>query len=217
MSRPIVFGQASFPHVRSILFALAEKDVAYRVQAREAAPLLDADASATSNLGEPLIEVGGRIIRGSETVLRFVEDAFSGPPLQPTDAIERARMNRALELTYREAVITLGSRIAGRYLAALVNEWLEPTPSEVLADARRTVGELEEVLKDGPFLAGVVFSLADIALSSLLDTIMETPDGDLIAASDSKLRRWWSRVSAREAFQLTRPKGGALFGFMHAA
>jgi glutathione S-transferase len=217
MSRPIVFGQPSYPHVRSILFALTEKDVAYRVQASEAVPLLDAYASAISNLGEPLIELGGRIIRGTETILRFVEDTFSGPQLQPSDAIERARMNRALELNYREAVITLGSRIAGRYLAGLVNEWLDPTPSEVLANARRTVGELEEILKDGPFFAGAVFSLADIALSSLLDTIMETPDGDLIAASDSNLRRWWSRVSAREAFQLTRPKGCALFGFLHAA
>jgi glutathione S-transferase len=133
--------------------------------------------------------------------------------------IERARMNRALELNYREAVITLGSRIGGRYLAALVsNEWLDPTPSEaIFADAGRTVAELEHLLKDDLFFAGTVFSLADIALSSLLDSLMETPDGDRIVPPDSDLRLWWERVSARNAFQLTKPKGGALFGFMYAA
>jgi hypothetical protein len=38
--------------------------------------------------------------------------------------------------------------------ASLRQKTLESTLSGVLADARRTVGELEEILKDGPFLAG---------------------------------------------------------------
>jgi len=217
MSRPTVYGPASSLHVRSILFALREKDVIYRVQSREASPVL-ASGSCRQRM-EPVIEGGDRLVEGTETALRFVEDAFGGPSLQPTDHFDRSRMNRALELNYREAVTTLGSRIAGRYVAALVSdEWPDPTAAEtVLADARRTVSEFETVLADGPFIAGTTFSLADVAVSSLLDNIMDTPDGALVVPAGSALRAWWDRVSVRDAFKATRPEGGALFGFMYPA
>ena len=217
MSRPTVYGHSAHLHVRSLLFALSEKDVVYRVQLPEAVPLLGGEVAPRAKFGEPVLDVGGQIVQGAETTLRFVADAFTGPALQPADVRERARMNRALELNYREAVTTLGSQIAGRYIAALVSsDWLDPKPSEdVLADARKTAGEFERILKDDAFLAGPSFSLADIALASLLDNIMETPDRELVVPADSKLGLWWARVSARAAFQATRPKGGALFGFLY--
>jgi glutathione S-transferase len=219
MSRPILYGQPAHLHVRSVLFALAEKDVVYRVQPRDELPLLGDRSSPQARFGEPVLDVGGHLVQGVETTLRFVADAFAGPSLQPSDAYERARMNRALELIYREAVTTLGSQIAGRYIAALVStDWLDPKPSEdVLADARKTIAEFETIMRDDPFLAGPAFSLADIALAALLDNIMETPDRDLVVPADSKLGLWWERVSARRAFQATRPRGGALFGFMYPA
>jgi len=104
-----------------------------------------------------------------EVALRFVEDGFLGPRLQPEDPFERAQMNLALEIHYREAVVTIGLRITGRYLAAMVaNEWLDPATSEaILRDARKIVATFEALLGTGPFLAGNQFSLADIALASL--------------------------------------------------
>ena len=215
MSRPIVYGHSAHLHVRALLFALAEKEVVFRLQPQNALPLLG--AASDHLFGEPVLEVGGHFVQGPETTLRFVADAFSGPALQPADARDRARMNRALELNYREAAVSLGSRIAGRYLAALVTEsWFDSKSSEdILADARRTVTKFEGILKDDPFLAGPEFSLADIALASLLDNIMIAPDGDLALPANTKLRLWWERVSERKAFRLTRPKGGALFGFMY--
>jgi glutathione S-transferase len=216
MSRPIVYGQPAHLHVRSVLFALAEKDVVYRVKPRDEMPLLGGQ-SPGGRFGVPILDVGGHLVQGAETVLRFVADAFAGPALQPAEARERARMNSALELNYREATSTLGSQIAGRYIAALVSsDWLDPKPSEdVLADARKTVAEFERILRDDPFLAGPVLSLADIALASLLDNIMETPDRELVVPANSRLGLWWGRVSSRRAFQATRPEGGALFGFMY--
>jgi glutathione S-transferase len=180
-------------------------------------PLPGAEDAPNTKFGEPVLDVGGQIVLGAETTLRFVADAFAGPALQPTEPHERARMNRALELNYREAGVTLGSQIVGPYIAALVSaDWIDPTPSAVvLADARKTIAEFERLLKDDPFLAGSAISLADIALASLLDHVMDTPDRDLIVPEDTKLRLWWERVSARNAFKTTKPRGGALSGFLY--
>jgi glutathione S-transferase len=215
MSRPTVYGNSAHLHVRALLFALEEKEVVFRLQPRDTRPLLG-DAP-DSGFGEPVLEVGGHFVQGPETTLRFVADAFVGPALQPADAHDRARMNRALELNYREAAVSLGYRIGGRYLAAMVTSgWFDSKSSEeLLADARKTVVEFERILKDDPFLAGAEPSLADIAIASLFDTVMATPDGDLVLPHGTKLRLWWERVSARPAFQTTRPKGGALFGVLH--
>ena len=46
MSRTVVFGQASYLHVRSLLFALDEKGVAYRLQPAETMPVLSAENEA---------------------------------------------------------------------------------------------------------------------------------------------------------------------------
>ncbi len=159
----------SYLHVFSVLFALAEKGVAYRLQPADAAPLLSTERERAAAQGEPIIEVGGKLVTGVEVALCFVADGFLGPRLQPEDPFERAQMNLALEIHYREAVVTIGLRITGRYLAAMVaNEWLDPATSEaILRDARKIVATFEALLGTGPFLAGNQFSLADIALASL--------------------------------------------------
>ena len=218
MSRAVVFGQASHLHVHSLLFALAEKGVAYRLQPGDPVLLTTAEEGGRAAIKEPALEVGGRLVRGAEPTLRFVEDGFLGPSLQPEDPFERAQMNRSLEIHYREAAITLGSRIVNRYLSAMVlGEWVDPTPAEsVLRDARRTVASFEEILGAGPFLAGTQFSLADIAVACLFDNIMELPEGSLVAPDGTPMREWWNRIRERKAFLATRPKNGPLFGLVEA-
>jgi glutathione S-transferase len=219
MSRAVVFGQASYLHVHSVLFALTEKGVTYRLQPADAAPVLLADAEHAITAGEPAIEVGGKLVRDKDVALRFVEDGFLGPRLQPEDPFERAQMNLALETRYREAVVTMGSRITRRYLTAIVaNEWLDPAPSEaIVRDARRTVATFESILGTGPFLAGNQFSLADVAIACLFDNIMELPEGSVVVPDGTPMRDWWNRVRTREAFLAVRPKIGPQFGLLQSA
>ena len=218
MSRAVVFGQASYLHVHSLLFALAEKGVAYRLQPADAMPIPSTEDGRSVAAREPALEVGGKLVRGAESALRFVEDAFVGPRLQPEDPFERAQMNRALEIYYREAVITIGSRIVNRYLAAIItSEWIDPAPAEsVLHDARRTVESFEEILGPGPFIAGRQFSLADIAVACLFDNIMELEEASLVVPDGTPMRDWWNRVRVRKAFVATRPKAGPLFGLVES-
>jgi glutathione S-transferase len=218
MSRPIVYGQPFHLHVRSVHIALREKAVSYRPEPNERLTIVDRDASRISQFGEPVLDVAGFVVEGVETILRYVAEGFSGPALQPSDPRDRVRMNRALELNYAEAGTTLGYKVAGRYLAGVFShEWMDPELSnDILREAGKTVGAFERLLRDDPFLAGQTYSIADIAVSALLDNIIDTPASELVLPQGSKLRDWWDRVSARPAFVATRPKGGALFGFWYA-
>src|SRR5258706_9219404 len=190
MSRTIVYGQPFHLHVRSVLFALKEKQVAYRLESRDRLEIPAKHASRGSGFSEPVLDVGGFVVEGAETALRFVADGFTGPALQPAEPRERARMNRALELNYAEASTTLGLKIAGHYLAAVyVTEWLDPQVSnDIFSNARKTVDQFERLLGSDQFLAGDRLSIADVAFGALLDSIMETPEGDLLVPQGTNLR-----------------------------
>src|SRR5579859_6722226 len=68
MSRPTVYGHSAHLHVRALLFALAEKEVVFRVQPQDALPLLG--AAPDQLFGEPVLDVGGHFVQGPETTLR---------------------------------------------------------------------------------------------------------------------------------------------------
>jgi len=222
MARPIIFGHGSHPHVRSVTFALAEKDVTYTLLPREEAPF--GPGSSTQrvnlhcNLGEPALEYRGQIVSGADTVLRFVDDAFPGPRLQPAEALGKARMNRAMELYFREGVHTMGRQLAYRYLVAILSGEHAADLSEVqLAEAQNTAAELEHILAQGPFFAGDEFSLADIAIGALFENLTKLPDYKTVVAPDSSLNQWWARVSARSAFQITQDGVAPIVGLIHLA
>jgi glutathione S-transferase len=207
MTRPVIFGDPSSIFVRGILIALAEKGVSYGIAAEAEQPLV---GSGERLPGEAVMEHGGFVVRGTGPILRYIDDALPGPRLQPEAPRQRARMNRALEIHFGEAAPALGGRIVGRHFAeVLTGEWIAPASNENLpAAAQRTIDRLSEVLDQGPFFAGDMFTLADAALAPLFSYLMPLPEAALLLAPSSPLRSWWRLVSERESIRSTRSKTG---------
>ena len=207
MAYPVIFGDPSSIFVRGILIALAEKGMPYGLAAESELPL----ANASERLaGEIVIEHGGFVLGGADSILRYIDEAFPGPQLQAEAPRQRARMNRALEIHFGEAAPILGSEIVGRNLAsALTGEWTSSSlPESVETSARRTLSRMTEVLANGPFFAGDMFSLADAAVAPLFAYFMPLPEADALIAPASPLRAWWRRLVERESFRSTRPASG---------
>lgn len=127
-------------------------------------------------------------------------------------------MDRALEVYYEEATVTLGWRVAAPWVHAIATS----TPVAKMAaahvgEARRTVGTLEGFLSADPYFAGDGLSLADVAISSLFEHLSTFDDYQRLVPLGSSLREWFSRVSARAAFESTRQRGGAIPGLVLAA
>lgn len=204
MARPIVIGNPLSPHVRALTLALAEKDVTFSIEGPQ--------------LAQPKMQWGESTVDGALACLRHIDQKVARVPLEPRDDAGRASMNRALDLYYREAVLTLGRQVAGPYILAMVighHAW--PMPEEHVAEGLRTVASLESELGPGRFFGGDALSMADIAIGALFEPLSEVPEyGDLVRP-DSPLRPWFKRMASRTAFELTRQSGGSVASLYLAA
>jgi len=207
MPQPVIFGDPSSIMVRGILIVLTEKCIPYRLAEESEQPRGDLGEQLP---GETVIEHGGFLVRGAESILRYVDEALPGARLQPEAPRQRARMNRALEIFFREAVPVLGGEILRRNLAsAFTDEWISPDLPETVARlARRAVGRLSEVLDGGPFFAGDMFTLADAAVAPLFAYLMPLPEGEALIARASPLGSWWGRMLERDSLRRTKPENG---------
>ncbi len=184
MPQPVIFGDPSSIFVRGILIVLMEKGIPYRLAEESEQPAGDLGEQLP---GETVIEHSGLLVRGAESILRYVDEALPGARLQPEALRQRARMNRALEIFFREAVPVLGGEILRRNLAsAFTDEWISPDP----------------------FFAGDMFTLADAAVAPLFAYLMPLPEGEALIARASPLRSWWGRMLERDSMRGTKPENG---------
>lgn len=204
MARPIIIGNPLSPHVRALTFALAEKDVTFSIDG----PLL----------AQPRMQWGESQVEGALACLRHVDQAVQRIPLEPAEDARRASMYRALDLYYREAVLTLGRHVAGPYILAIVigaHAW--PMPEEHYVAGLRTVASLENELGNGPFFGGNALSMADVAISALFEPLSEVPEYGELVRLDSPLRPWFERMTKRSAFEVTKQTGGSVASLYLAA
>lgn len=222
MKQPTVIGDQVSPHVRALVFALAEKDIVCKIESPSSSEALarfsGAPESGHASLAEPRLLWNHHQIVGREACLRFVDEMTDRNPLMPKADADRQRVEAALALYYREAVLTLGWQVAAPYLLAIVTGTelvpILPEPSE---QARETVDKLEKLLGLAAFFGGERLSLADIALSALFEHFSTFREYQALVSSGSSLRGWYQRVSMRSAFDLTRQTGGSIPGLFQAA
>lgn len=222
MKKPTVIGNRVSPHVRALVFALAEKDIVCKLECSFAKDdpaqyfvTSDSDQGAST---DPQLLWNHHHLVGQEECLRFVDTMTDRNPLVPTNNADRERVEEVLDLYYREAVFTLGRNVAAPYLSAIVTgTQVQPLLTERMNDGRETVIKLERHLGSASFFGGQMLSLADIALSSLFEHLCTFREYQALVPSGSSLRSWYQRVSTRSAFDLTRQEGGSIPGLFQAA
>ena len=138
------------PYVQRAAIALAEKGVPFE---RRDVDLADKPDwfKAMSPLGKvPLLQVGDQVLFESAVIVEYLEDTQS-PALHPADPLARARHRAWMEM---------GSSI-------LADIWtIETTADRAAFEAkvallRTKFQRLEAELGDGPYFAGLRFSLVD--------------------------------------------------------
>ena len=222
MKQPTVIGDQVSPHVRALVFALAEKDIVCKIESPSSSEALarfsSAPESERASLAEPRLLWNHHQIIGREECLRFVDEMTDRNPLMPKGDADRQRVEASLALYYHEAVLTLGWQVAVPYMLAIVTGTpLVPILPQQSEEARETVGKLESLLGTSAFFGGETLSLADIALSALFEHLSTFREYQTLVSSGSSLRGWYQRVSTRSAFDLTRQAGGSIPGLFQAA
>lgn len=181
-----LYGIAGSPNVRGAMLGLAEKGVEYELIAVPP-PFKDAD------------HLSRYLFYETQAILRYVDQAFAGPALQPKDAREAARMNQILGIVDCHLFKTWSGEIAFERLIA--PNFLGTPPSleaiEAAVPMARRCAEALELLISAPYLTGENFSLADIRLLPHLAWFRPTPEGKMILADKPILSLWFRQVSER--------------------
>ncbi len=210
MAHPIVYGPAGSVHVWSVRLALAEKGVAHQL-----VPVAFGAAREEPHLSRhpfakvPAFEHEGFSLYETEAILRYVDERFSGPPLQPEDVFEWSRMNQLIGIHGAYAYPAIGAQILRNHplIPHLFGQTLDQSAiAAALPQARLCLCEIARLMAEGPFLAGPHLSLADLMLFPLLHYFASVPEGEAAFAEHAKLRDWLKRIETRPSVAVTRPE-----------
>jgi glutathione S-transferase len=194
-----LYGTAGSPNVRGAMLVLAEKGVDYDLIAVPP-PFKDPDHMARNPFGRvPVMEHDGFVLYETQAILRYVDQVFEGPALQPSNAREVARMNQILGIIDCYVFKAWSGEIAFERIVA-PNFFKRPSNLEVIERAvpmARTGAEVLDDLVSAPYLTGSTYSLADIRLVPHFAWFQHTPEGEAILAGKGSLLEWFKKVSER--------------------
>ena len=179
-AQPCVFGADYSVYVRIARLCLVEKGIEYQsvpldIFAEEGPP---ADYLARHPFGRiPAFEHGGFSLYETGAIARYIDEAFEGPKLQPSDAVRRARCNQLISIADNYAYPQL---VWGIYVERVSKPGRGvPTDEEKLADAvskaRTCLTAMSGLMEDGPWLVGEQLTLADIYAAPMFDYFLMAP------------------------------------------
>jgi glutathione S-transferase len=209
MGESVLYGAAYSVYVRAVRLVLAEKCVAYRLEevdvfGPEGVP---AAHRARHPFGRiPAFEHDGFRLYESGAISRYIDEAFAGPPLQPTAPRSRARLNQAIAILDNYAYRCLVWDIFVERVRAPAQGRLadEARIAAALPLAETSIAALEAIMGEGRFLAGDAISLADLHAAPMIAYFALAREGSALLARHPRFSAWWERMRSRPSHAATR-------------
>lgn len=210
MARPTLYGADYSVYVRIARLALLEKGVAHElvpldIFAEGGPPAWYVELHPFRKI--PALEHEGLRLFETSAIVRYVDEAFAGPALQPADAQARAVMNQIVGLldayAYRALVWdiyveTVSKPRDGR----TVNQDLVDAALPVAALCLATLARLK---RPGDWLLGDQLTLADLHAAPIFAYFTKAPLAAPMLQRHDDLAAWWERIRARASFAATEP------------
>jgi glutathione S-transferase len=178
----------------------------------------------------PTLVHDGHVVIESGVINEYVDEVFPDKPLKPADPLARARMRVFCKMADEYALpatrVPTWTRTKAAQLQAMSTEEFDRVVSETaLVDHQMKLKALrgegfskkefdeaygrmdyvfarsEAALGEGPYLAGAMYSLADIAILPYIHAFREVrPE---LMTTHPRTTEWYERVMARPAVQAT--------------
>ncbi|MEO9336603.1 glutathione S-transferase family protein [Mesorhizobium sp. SB112] len=195
-------------YVRIARMALLEKRVSW--QHVEVDPFEDIPASylALNPFGRvPTLEHDGFVLFETSAIIRYVDEAFDGPRLQPKTPRERARMNQIIAIIDSYGYWPMVRQVFAQriFAPAIGNAGDEAMIADGIAKSQNVLSALENLASGGAFLVGSSLSLADLHLAAMIAYFTAAPEGARSLSTYPKLSSWWSRMAQHASLVETDP------------
>ncbi len=213
MADPVIYGPAFSTYVRSVLLTLEEKAAPYRLEEiniLEGAHQTPEHRARHPFAKVPAFEHDGFELYETAAIMRYVDETFAGPSLQPDEPRARARMTQVHSLMNAYAYpACIGACVIQRLVVPLMGGTPdEAVIAEAVPQATTSVEALEALIGEKDFFAGTTLSLADLHVAPIYDYFSQTPEGETALSGTPNLRRWWAAISERASVQKTKPALG---------
>jgi glutathione S-transferase len=201
-------GMAFSVYVRIARLTMEEKAIAY--------DLIEIDPFVEGGPGEeylarhpfgriPALDHNGFWLYETGAIARYLDEAFRGPPLQPSDARSRARMNQLIGIAdsyaYRAMVWDVYVERMNKPKRGEASD--ETKIAAGLEQAKTCLRAIGDIMADNPWLVGQSVTLADLWLGPMIDYFVKTPEGAAIFKTVPALTAWWQRMSSRPSMAAT--------------
>ena len=210
MARPIVYGAAMSPYVWSVRLALAEKGVAHEHVDVGISEFRSEEHLARHPFGKiPAFEHDGFMLYETQTILRYIDEAFAAAPLQPIEVHPFSRMNQIMGIvdSYLTPCLLTGV-LYQRFVAPRIGYTTdEAAVSAALPKVAHCLGEIARLAGDQQFLVGEVITLADLMAIPQIYYFKQLPEGAAQLAELPALAAWANRMAERQSLQVTKPPG----------
>lgn len=195
--------------MRIVRLALEEKGLPYRLE--EVDIFAEGGPSAAYLKRHPFgripaFEHDGFGLYEAAAIVRYIDEAFDGPALQPAGLAARTRMNQAIAVLDNYAYRTL---VWDVYVEATRDPAEGDGPDKVkiaaaLPRAALCLKALADMKGAAAWLAGDEFSLADLFAAPILACFTQTEEGRALLDGEAGLRNWWQAMAGRESMAHTR-------------
>ena len=191
------------PYCRKVRIVLAEKKIDYRLET-ENTWLRRREFLALNPAGEVpvLIEDDGTSIADSQTICEYLEEIVPDSSIFPADLKERAEARRIVAWFDRKFSTEVSENLVGEKIFKRFLKTGAPNSALIRAGQQNIHYHLDYIgwlSERRNWLAGGVFSIADIAAAahlSSVDYLGDVPWEDHISAKE-----WYVRIKSRPSFR----------------
>lgn len=204
-----LFGYRYSIYTRIVRLVLHEKRLrATLVEVNPFAAEADPDYLLLHPFGRvPVLTHGPFSLYETAAICRYLDEALPGPPLQPDDARDRARMAQVTQIADAYGYLPM-VRGVYEHLVFRPAEGSPPDPARALRgleEAGCVLDALESVAAEGRILNGIGLTLADLHLAAMIDAFAAAPAGAALLQARPALCRWWGWVRLRPSMAATAP------------
>jgi glutathione S-transferase len=200
-----IIGAAPSSYTRVVRMACEEKGIAYTLTpAMPHAP----EVAAIHPFGKiPAMRHGDFTLCESKAIATYIDRAFEGPPLFPSEPRELATAEKWISLVNTEMDRTF---VRTYIFAHFFPETADRAPDRqkiaaVLPQLRAQLQLLDEGVAATGFLAGKHYGFADINVMPILYYLRMLPEAAAAIGEGTHLSAYYERNAARPAFKNTIP------------
>lgn len=200
MTDVILYGVAPSSYVRTARMTCVEKGISHELVSQNPN---SPEQLAVHPFGKmPAMKHGERTFYETSAICRYIDQAFEGPSLVPSDPVEAAIMEQWISVVNSYLYRHLIAKYALKYIFASMRG-AEPDRAAIEAGVEKMaagVKLIDEGYEGKDWLAGGALSLADLFVIPLVSTISMFPEGKEALSGCGNAARMLGAASKRASF-----------------